>query len=179
MINAIVRYKDKTAVIKLPRTYLDIYEELLFIGYRKPLERILLTDNEGDNLRVKIYSDNDFGRHLCRLFVDGNADLSPVIGSEQDGVRPVVILQNNTGNRYSSTTIVAAITGELDKAKLPTHIIFAADGMKKKSMVLLEQIRTIDKARIGKFVCALNPKTMKKIDEAILISFGLDYSEGI
>ena len=72
MINAIIQYKDKTVITELPRAYLDIYEELLSVGCRKPLERIHLTDDEDDDLRVKIYADNDFGRHLCRLFGDGN-----------------------------------------------------------------------------------------------------------
>lgn len=107
------------------------------------------------------------------------ADLSPVVGSEQDGRRPVVVLQNNLGNRYSSTTIVAAITGELEKAKLPTHIVFASNCMKKKSMVLLEQIRTIDKLRLDDFVCKLDDRIMEQIDRAILISLGLEYTEAL
>ncbi len=107
------------------------------------------------------------------------ANLSPVIGSEQGGHRPIIILQNNKGNLYSKTTIVAAITGELDKAHLPTHIIFTADGMKKKSMVLLEHIRTIDKSRLGNYIGTVDDKTMKRIDRAIVISFGLEYLEGL
>ncbi|MCI9448937.1 MAG: type II toxin-antitoxin system PemK/MazF family toxin [Clostridiales bacterium] len=107
------------------------------------------------------------------------AELSPIVGSEQDGNRPVVILQNDKGNMYSDTTIVAAITSELDKAHLPTHIIFTSDCMKKKSMVLLEQIRTIDKSRLGNFVGAMDTQTMKRIDHAIVISFGLEYLEGL
>lgn len=107
------------------------------------------------------------------------AELSPIVGSEQGGNRPVVILQNDKGNHYSNTTIVAAITSELDKAHLPTHIIFTADCMKEKSMVLLEQIRTIDKSRLGNFVGVMDAKTMKRIDHAIAISFGLEYLEGL
>ena len=107
------------------------------------------------------------------------ANLSPVIGSEQGGHRPIIILQNNKGNLYSKTTIAAAITGELDKAHLPTHIIFTADGMKKKSMVLLEHIRTIDKSRLGNYIGTVDDKTMKRIDRAIVISFGLEYLEGL
>lgn len=72
LLNAIIQYKDKTVITELPRSYLDIYEELLSVGCRKPLERIPLTDNEDDDLRVKLYSENDFGQHLCRLFGDGN-----------------------------------------------------------------------------------------------------------
>lgn len=103
------------------------------------------------------------------------ANLCPVVGSEQGGDRPVIILQNNKGNKHSSTTIVAAITGELDKPKLPTHVVFKADCMRKESMVLLEQIRTIDKSRLGRFVGTMDDKTMKRVDKAILISFGLGY----
>ena len=105
------------------------------------------------------------------------ANLCPIVGSEQGGIRPVVILQNNKGNLHSRTTIVAAITGELDKPNLPTHVIFKTDRMKKKSVVLLEQIRTIDKSRLGRFVGTMEDKTMKRIDKAILISFGIDYLE--
>lgn len=107
------------------------------------------------------------------------ANLCPIVGSEQGGVRPVVILQNDKGNKHSNTTIVAAITSELDKPNLPTHVIFKTDRMKKKSMVLLEQIRTIDKSRLGRFVGTMDHRTTKRIDKAILISFGLDYLEGL
>lgn len=107
------------------------------------------------------------------------ANLCPIVGSEQGGIRPVVILQNNKGNLHSRTTIVSAITSELDKPNLPTHVIFNADCMKKKSMVLLEQIRTIDKSRLCRFVGTIDNKTMKRVDKAILISFGLDYLEGL
>lgn len=103
------------------------------------------------------------------------ANLCPVVGSEQGGIRPVVILQNDKGNLYSSTTIVAAITGELDKPNLPTHVIFKAACIQKESIALLEQIRTIDKSRLGRFVGTMDDKTMKRIDKAILISFGLGY----
>ena len=101
------------------------------------------------------------------------ANLCPIVGSEQGGVRPVVILQNNKGNLHSSTTIVAAITSEIHKTYLPTHVIFTANGMKKKSMVLLEQIRTIDKSRLDRFVGAMDDKIMKRIDKAILTSVGI------
>lgn len=107
------------------------------------------------------------------------ANLCPVVGSEQGGIRPVVILQNDKGNLHSTTTIIAPITGELDKPYLPTHVIFKSDFMKKESMVLLEQIRTIDKSRLGRFVGTMNNKTIKRVDKAILISLGLDYLEGL
>lgn len=101
------------------------------------------------------------------------ANLCPIVGSEQGGIRPVVILQNNKGNLYSRTTIVAAITGELDKPNLPTHVIFKSDCMEKESMVLLEQIRTIDKSRLGRLLGTMDNKIMKRVDKAILISFGI------
>lgn len=107
------------------------------------------------------------------------ANLCPVMGSEQGGIRPVVILQNDKGNFHSTTTIIAPITGELDKPYLPTHVIFKSDYMKKESMVLLEQIRTIDKSRLGRFVGTMENKTMKRIDKAILISLGLNYLKGL
>ncbi|ABR50224.1 transcriptional modulator of MazE/toxin, MazF [Alkaliphilus metalliredigens QYMF] len=103
------------------------------------------------------------------------ADLSPVIGSEQGGVRPVLIIQNDIGNRYSPTVIVAAITSQINKAKLPTHIeITASDyGLPKDSVVLLEQIRTIDKRRLEEKVGHFDEEMMIKVNEALLISCGL------
>ncbi len=103
------------------------------------------------------------------------ADLSPVIGSEQGGIRPVLIVQNNVGNRYSPTVIAAAITSKGTKAKLPTHIKLYADssGLSKDSVVLLEQIRTIDKTRLKEKMGSLNSYDMYKVDEALSISFGL------
>ena len=107
------------------------------------------------------------------------ANLCPIVGSEQGGVRPVVILQNNKGNFHSRTTIIAAITSELDKPNLPTHVIFKSDCMKKESMVLLEQIRTVDKSRIGDFIGLVDENTMKQVDKAILISFGINFWEKV
>ncbi len=103
------------------------------------------------------------------------ADLSPVVGSEQGGVRPVLIVQNNVGNRYSPTVIAAAITSQQSKAKLPTHIPIHADdcGLQKDSVVLLEQIRTIDKQRLKERMGAVDESSMTKVDNAISISFGL------
>lgn len=103
------------------------------------------------------------------------ADLSPVVGSEQGGTRPVLILQNNIGNQYSPTTIVAAITSRIAKAKLPTHVEMEAEisGLEKKSVVLLEQIRTIDKSRLMEKVSTLNDELMEKVNQAIEISLGL------
>ncbi|MBE6654140.1 MAG: type II toxin-antitoxin system PemK/MazF family toxin [Ruminococcaceae bacterium] len=103
------------------------------------------------------------------------ADLSPVVGSEQGGLRPVLIVQNDVGNKYSPTVIAAAITSKLDKAKLPTHIdIFAEEfGLSKNSVVLLEQIRTLDKRRLREKMGHLDEVLMQKVNDAITISFGL------
>jgi mRNA interferase MazF len=103
------------------------------------------------------------------------ADLSPVVGSEQGGVRPVLIIQNDVGNRYSPTVIVAAITSQIDKAKLPTHIeVSAAEySLDRNSVILLEQIRTIDKQRLQKKVTELDEKIMQRVDESLRISLGL------
>ena len=103
------------------------------------------------------------------------ADLSKGVGSEQEGIRPVVILQNDVGNRFSQTTIIAVITSKLTKAKLPTHINIDSEqyGLNKKSTILVEQIRTIDKKRIKERLGKLNQEDIKIIDKAILVSFGI------
>lgn len=103
------------------------------------------------------------------------ADLSPVVGSEQGGVRPVLIVQNDIGNKYSPTVIASAITSQINKAKLPTHIEIKAHeyGLQKDSVILLEQIRTIDKKRLRDKIGHLDQELMKKVNEAISISFGL------
>ncbi len=102
------------------------------------------------------------------------ADLSPVIGSEQGGVRPVLVVQNDVGNRYSPTVIVGAITSRLTKAKLPTHIEVASGsfGLTKDSVILLEQLRTLDKRRLKARLGALDTRTMDLVDRAMLISLG-------
>ena len=103
------------------------------------------------------------------------ADLSPVVGSEQGGVRPVLIVQNDTGNRHSPTVIAAAITSQTGKAKLPTHIELSARscGLPKDSVVLLEQIRTLDKRRLREHMGRVDETMMKQVDTAIAVSFGL------
>ena len=103
------------------------------------------------------------------------ADLSPVVGSEQGGVRPVLIVQNDTGNRHSPTVIAAAITSQMGKAKLPTHIEVAAQccGLPKDSVILLEQIRTLDKKRLRERMGRVDSAVMEKVDAAIAVSFGL------
>ena len=104
------------------------------------------------------------------------ADLSPVVGSEQGGVRPVLIVQNDVGNKYSPTVIAAAITSRINKAKMPTHIELCAReyGLNKDSVILLEQIRTIDKRRLREKTGKLDDRLMNKVNNAISISFGLN-----
>ena len=103
------------------------------------------------------------------------ADLSPVVGSEQGGLRPVLIIQNDVGNRYSPTVIAAAITSRMGKTRLPTHIDIHADkvGLAKDSVVLLEQIRTLDKRRLKEKMGHLDESLMQKVNSAIAVSFGL------
>ena len=104
------------------------------------------------------------------------ADLSPVVGSEQGGIRPVLVVQNDVGNRYSPTIIVAAITSQINKAKLPTHLELPGDeyGLSKNSVFLAEQVRTIDKRRLKEKIGHLDDALMTKIDNALKISFGID-----
>ncbi len=109
------------------------------------------------------------------------ADLSPVVGSEQGGIRPVLIVQNDVGNRHSPTVIAAAITSRHEKAKLPTHIDLSAVtcGLAKDSVVLLEQIRTIDKRRLRERMGELDTASMQKVNDALSISFGLHDSSNL
>ena len=103
------------------------------------------------------------------------ADLSPVVGSEQGGLRPVLIIQNDVGNRYSPTVIAAAITSKMDKTKLPTHIDVYAEkvGLAKNSVILLEQVRTLDKRRLKEKMGHLDDEVMSAVNSAIAVSFGL------
>lgn len=103
------------------------------------------------------------------------ADLSPVVGSEQGGIRPVMIIQNDVGNRHSPTVICAAITSKMNKAKLPTHVEIDAGKyhLVKNSVVLLEQVRTIDKQRLKDFICHIDRNLMRKVEEALRISLEL------
>ena len=102
------------------------------------------------------------------------ADLSPVVGSEQGGIRPVLVVQNDVGNKYSPTVIAAAVTSKINKAKLPTHIELSSNsyGLAKDSVILLEQIRTLDKRRLKERIGSLSDATMNRVDKAILISLG-------
>ena len=108
------------------------------------------------------------------------ADLSPVVGSEQGGLRPVLIIQNDVGNKYSPTVIAAAITSRMSKTRLPTHIDIYADkaGLAKDSVILLEQIRTLDKRRLKEKMGHLDDDAMQRVDNAIAISFGLGTQSG-
>lgn len=103
------------------------------------------------------------------------ADLSPVIGSEQGGVRPVLVVQNDVGNKYSPTIIVAAVTSQTGKAKLPTHVQLEASqgGLSKNSVVLLEQLRTIDKQRLKEKIGSLNEKQIPDVEKALSVSLGI------
>jgi len=103
------------------------------------------------------------------------ADLSPVVGSEQGGIRPVLVIQNNIGNKYSPTIIIAAITSRINKAKLPTHVEINAPeyGLPKDSVVLLEQVRTIDKKRLREKIGRFTEEMMDNVDECLKISLGL------
>ncbi|OON96971.1 MAG: PemK family transcriptional regulator [Epulopiscium sp. Nele67-Bin005] len=104
------------------------------------------------------------------------ADLSPVIGSEQGGIRPVLVIQNDMGNKFSPTIICAAITSKINKAKLPTHVEIDDNNYEivKRSVILLEQIRTIDKKRLKEKICHLDSDLMKKVDKALKVSFEVD-----
>lgn len=102
------------------------------------------------------------------------ADLSPVVGSEQGGVRPVLILQNNVGNKYSPTVVVTPITSRVGKTKLPTHVTLGSTHLEKDSIALLEQIRTIDKRRLSDYIGKATPEEMEQIEDALLVSVGMD-----
>ena len=129
----------------------------------------------GTNRRyLSIMEEPDMLRKICRgdMFY---ADLRPVIGSEQGGVRPVLVIQNDIGNMHSPTIIVAAMSGNLDKTKLPTHYqVNAYAGLKEESVVLLEQIRTIDKKRLKDYIGRLCRKDMDGIDQCIILSLELN-----
>lgn len=108
------------------------------------------------------------------------ADLTPVIGSEQGGVRPVLIIQNNIGNRYSPTVIVAAITTSHSKHPLPTHVRLSGNyGLRRDSMVLLEQVRTIDRSRLREYIGRLEPEELQFVDQALAVSLGMEQTVSV
>jgi mRNA interferase MazF len=104
------------------------------------------------------------------------ADLTPVVGCEQGGIRPVLIIQNDIGNRYSPTVIAAAITSSTDKHQLPTHILLDSSqhGLRSNSVVLLEQVRTIDRSRLHEYIGHLNEYTLQAVNQGLAVSFGLE-----
>ena len=103
------------------------------------------------------------------------ADLDPVVGSEQGGLRPVLVIQNDTGNRYSPTVVVLAVTSQLQKARLPTHVLLSAagHGLERDSVVLAEQVRTLDKRRLRTRIGSLTPEDMAQVRRAVMVSLGL------
>lgn len=123
----------------------------------------------------QLFREMECGQVLIRRGDIYYADLRPVIGSEQGGIRPVLIIQNDMGNKHSPTVICAAITSKMNKAKLPTHVELAADkyGIVKDSVILLEQVRTIDKSRLRERVCHLDSTALKNVDRALMISLSL------
>ena len=125
----------------------------------------------GHTLQQTLYAERDPMIARGELY---SACLDPVVGSEQGGVRPVLVIQNDVGNRYSPTVIVLAVTGQLNKAKLPTHVEVSAEGngLMKDSVVLAEQIRTLDKRRLKERIGCLTPEQMEKVSEALKISLG-------
>ena len=104
------------------------------------------------------------------------ADLSPVVGSEQGGIRPVLVVQNDVGNKYSPTVIAAAVTSQINKAKMPTHIEISAEtyGLVKDSVILMEQIRTIDKKRLKEKIGHADEELMERVNKALSVSFALE-----
>lgn len=123
-------------------------------------------------LNQTIYAERDPMISRGDLF---SACLDPVVGSEQGGIRPVLVIQNDVGNRYSPTVIVLAVTGQVNKTKLPTHVPVCAEGtgLQKDSVILAEQIRTLDKRRLRERIGTLRPETMEKVSRALKISLGV------
>lgn len=124
------------------------------------------------SMHQTIYAERDPMISRGDLF---SACLDPVVGSEQGGIRPVLVIQNDVGNRYSPTVIVLAITGQVNKARLPTHVPVAAEGtgLQKDSVILAEQIRTLDKRRLRDRIGTLKPETMQQVSNALKISLGV------
>ena len=125
----------------------------------------------GHTLQQTLYAERDPMINRGDLY---SACLDPVVGSEQGGVRPVLVIQNDVGNRHSPTVIVLAVTGQVNKARLPTHVPLPADGngLMKDSVILAEQIRTLDKRRLRERIGTIAPEVMNRVDEALRISLG-------
>ena len=136
-------------------------------------ERLTRQGRDAHTLQHTLYAERDGMISRGDLF---SACLDPVVGSEQGGIRPVLVIQNDVGNRYSPTVIVVAITGQLGKAHLPTHVPIDCEGtgLLKNSVVLAEQIRTLDKRRLRERIGSLRPETMARVGEALRISLGID-----
>ena len=139
--------------------------------------RTLLWENNSTPLHILVWAIL-FPRSVRKMVKRGDiyyADLSPVVGSEQGGMRPVLIIQNDPGNRHSPTVIAAAITSQTGKARLPTHIRLSSQttGLNRDSIILLEQIRTLDKSRLRQCMGRLDEKTMSAVDNALAVSMGL------
>ena len=137
------------------------------------IQRYSLNEANGHTMPKTMYAECDPMIARGELY---SACLDPVVGSEQGGVRPVLVIQNDVGNRFSPTVIVLAVTGQLNKAKLPTHVAVSAEGngLQKDSVVLAEQIRTLDKRRLKERIGSLTPEQMDKVSEALKISLGFN-----
>ena len=129
-------------------------------------------DSFGHSMQQTLYAERDPMINRGDLY---SACLDPVVGSEQGGIRPVLVIQNDVGNRHSPTVIVLAITGQINKARLPTHVPVPAEGngLMKDSVILAEQIRTLDKRRLRERIGAIAPEVMEKVSEALKISLGV------
>lgn len=151
----------------------DLYFAI-YAGFRAEFTKKTNQTWQNPSIKTKCVDNNIASMDMVKRGDLYYADLSPVVGSEQGGVRPVLIVQNNVGNKYSPTIIAAAVTSQLEKAKLPTHIMLEAGkyGLPKDSVVLLEQIRTLDKRRLKEKIGELPLNMMTRVNEALLISLG-------
>lgn len=163
--------KNKIALQGIKKTkkvhYYRTKAALRFFANAAPKKTFLSYNNKGETFKD--------GTKMIKRGELYYADLSPVVGSEQGGVRPVLVVQNDVGNKYSPTVIAVAVTSKLTKAKLPTHIEISAEeyGLTKDSVILMEQIRTIDKRRLKERIGQLSPAIMYKVEKALLISLGV------
>lgn len=177
---------EKSLIQYIDEGFSAEFELLMKTGYREMAEINLEYAKLG--FEYMLDDVNEYEAWICGvwLFKNGEhcgkrgeifyADLSPVIGSEQGGIRPVIIIQNDIGNRYSPTVIVAAITSQINKAKLPIHVEISSEeyGLNRDSVVLLEQIRTLDKRRLKEKIGHMTEADMKKVDKALAVSLNLN-----